>query len=66
MPDKQSCAWCNYPNAKHQGGFRKPNGSEGSAWFCDKDHFELWLRWQAVLSPVKEQAKIGISSGVEV
>ncbi len=58
MPDRHPCAWCQYPNAKRQGGFKKPDGTQGSEWFCDKEHFELWLNWQAMLSPVRKQTRI--------
>lgn len=56
--EKHKCAWCEYPNAQHQGGFRKPNGSQGTEWFCDMEHFERWLKWQSMFAPVREQVKL--------
>lgn len=58
MPAKHPCAWCGYPNAKHEGGYQKPNGSQGVEYFCCMEHFDLWLKWQATLSPVREQKRI--------
>jgi hypothetical protein len=58
MPDKHICAWCQYPGSKHQGGYRKSNGTEGTEWFCNMEHFDLWLKWQAMLAPIKEQSHL--------
>jgi|GEM_PF-3104381 len=56
--EKHKCAWCGYPGALHQGGYQKSNGATDSEWFCNVEHFELWLRWQSMLAPLKEQSRI--------
>jgi hypothetical protein len=54
--ERHTCSWCNYPGATHEGGL-SPNGPSG--WFCSQEHFDLWVKWQGMLSPLKEQTRIG-------
>lgn len=52
------CAWCGYPGATHEGGYQKVNGEPVSEWFCNREHFELWLRWKSAFLNHKAQEHI--------
>lgn len=59
------CVFCGYPGAVHRGGYRKPNGTIGEEWFCCEDHFDKWLLWQSMITPVRQQMHLSKFEGVK-
>jgi hypothetical protein len=44
------CSFCNMPGAKHRGG-AEIHGVVVSGVFCNKEHFEKWLKWKLAFVP---------------
>ena len=46
--ENRKCLWCGKQWCKFQGKIMLDN-SEISGYFCDKQHFDLFVRWNRIL-----------------